>query len=310
MTATVLAIVLLACWASLGGGLASALVRRLREGASRELLLLAGLFVLALTVRLLCKTDGPGDLKLDQWEAALTFTGNPQYDHGLAPNVLYRLVFLVLPLGFATFVWGALLFGALATVMLAVAARAAGLSPIGALGAGLLLALHPLAIRYAGTANRQSMMLFLFAAALWALLRAVERGRKSDWLALFAAALLLVNTRLEALLWVGLLAGLAVVLAQRGSRRWLWAAVGLGAVAALRIVARLLVTEHYADWSQGVGAALSLHPFPALGDVVWANPDFSPWFLAVLAGLGLVVGATRQPRLVGWCAAALLAPPT
>ena len=120
------AVVCAVAWLVLPIGFALALSHRGERPTWREALPYAALFVAALVIRIVFRTEGLGDLKFDQYPAFDDADEYGQYPHGMAPIVLHYALLRVLPADVRLFVASAILFGALVPPLLAATARALG----------------------------------------------------------------------------------------------------------------------------------------------------------------------------------------
>jgi hypothetical protein len=192
------------------------------------------------------------------------------------------------------------LLGTASLPLVAAAARGAGASPWGAVGAALLLAVHPSHVEWSATAETNVAAAFATLVGLCAALTCLRRRRGIDVVLAASAFGLATAIRPESL--VATLAAAAVVATAGGPlrRRGSMAAAiaGAGAVAALASLSL---------WSMNAaisgGGFLSLANIAArLGelDVTSASPHLA---IAALAALGLPAVARRR----GTAAALLLA---
>ena len=300
-------VVFLLLWALFVTGLCVEGLRAFRAQPHRVRYGLLALFVAALLVRVVLKTNGPGDLKFDQWffPASQSIQGSI-YQYGNAPVVLYDLILRVLPFGFDVFLWGSLLLGSAVPALLVGVMRRAGASLTAAFGAGLFAALHPLMIRFSGVANRQMMLVFLVLSVLWGLLGFIQRPRLWALATFGLASVLLVHTRLEAVFLVGGLALLPLFLPGGVTRRRWVLSGALVAVAGLRTAQLLGGGAWGGDLVERVGQSFGLHAFLGPSYNVWLHPEYTPWLLPPLVVAGLVWGLRRLRGWTIWVTLALL----
>ena len=147
---------------------------------------------------------------------------------------------------------------------------------------------------------------FLVSALLWTLARFPAGRRSASWMVLLSSAVLLLCTRLEAFLWVGLLAPLTFFLWRRytGVRA---PGVVLALLAALDFVRKVLTVEGYGDWSSRIESPLAASVTQVFTPEfqMWLHPDWTPVLLPVLAGLGLALGLWKRRPLALYLFAAL-----
>ncbi|MBM4398310.1 MAG: hypothetical protein FJ087_21800, partial [Deltaproteobacteria bacterium] len=249
----------------------------------------------AFAVRAALATSGPGDLHMNLFA--------PSY--GLGSAGLLRVLGPVLGSDPLDLVWVGMTLGSLAPPLLALAMREVRPGWVG-LVAGAVLAFHPLMVRFGGEANRQSYVAFLGAAALLAL----SRPARAALVAYAIAAVLLLNTRPEAV--VALPAFWLWSFVARRERPWS-AALAAHAIVAAVAVARWLMPG--AGGAGLVGSYAGFFRFDTLpftrAACVWVDPDYTPAAARWLSVAGVAYGFLRAPRLAIWAivaAAVVLVP--
>ena len=274
------------------------------------LALVAGAFVLRLAVA----TWGPGDFVVRQFGAFEEHQPYSDLYHGNAPLALWRLVFLVLPATDTTIIAFGLLFATLAVPLVVLLTRELGADRLTAFGAGFLLALHPIAVRFAGDMSRVPHVLFLSALALWAL-AAYGRRRKSPLLVVFVlSAWLSARSRPEGAMVLGCAGLLLLVvhfdswrrLRDRFFRRELVAV----AACAVLIVGSLVIAGIY---EPAIGRHLKVYEDPLWNPFTakvtpWLDTDYTSIVAIELAVAGAVAAVLLPSRLGLWavlCLAAL-----
>jgi len=302
----------MALWVLLAGLLAATVGKFWQRPWMTDLLPLIALAAIAFSTRLFLATWGPGDLRqpddsfIGDWGVPATY--------GATTATLGRL-FAWLPIGRdRLLVIQSLLLGSLAVLPVWGAARKLTQSTWAAWLAAGSLATQPLLVRFSGEANRQGVLLFLGAIALWALVRGIgAKPLLHVTLGLVAIALLL-GTRPEAFLFVGFLGVLLLLLPvdEGGQPRWM--RLGPLFVMGLLVTLQLFRLSNAGELGQGVstlestvGGALSLHGFPYVPAVmVHLNMDFTPPLFIALYAIGSVVGLWQRRLWVIWGAVALV----
>ncbi len=290
----------------------------LRREKRRWVLLLIALFVVAASLRvwLAIWSAGNGQFRYQFIEVgrARPLDAACRPDLGAAPDALWGGVGLLLPtFSEEVVILGTLLMGSLAPVLLTLFADLVGFGRFGAMAAGALLALHPVAIRWSGTMVRPGIVLFLATLAMWSFARA--RPFKSvRALVVFAlAAWLCARTRPEAGL-VFALVGVAFLAFRLDTERWhrdAWNRLE----AAFLFVAGALSVAHLVWMSQynpAVGSILSgiwdkswLAAFtPARA--IWVDRGYTSLGAIALFGVGVAAGLVWARRAVLWAIACLV----
>jgi hypothetical protein len=302
-------------WVVLTAALMWAAVRGARRAASpdgaktrRFLIGLMLLFGLSLTLRVICRVGGPGDLRMNLQDV---FTGVPDFHYGWAPYALLKLLFLVFPTADTTIVVINLLLGSLAPVLLVLFVREHRDGELFPFLAGGLLAAQPLLVRFSGDMNRQTIVLTLALYSLWQLARYCRHGRSVDLVLQTIAALLCVQSRPEALLFIGvivaylLLSPLKQALPESPGvlrRRSLAAVLAQVPLVISALGSMLLIARRPDDrWVLGSELIDTLY-IPSASNTVFLDPDFTPFVVIALAATGLLFGLIRRSRLVIWAA--------
>ena len=292
----------------LGGGAVESL-RSLVRGKRSWVLALLVVFAGALLLRVLLATWGPGD---DQYRHGVFFRHltsggfRPMMDFhlGTAPEVLWECLFAVIPVTADAIVVVSLLFGSLATVLLALFLKEAGATRTAALGGAVVLATYPLAVRFSGDMARTSHVIFLAAFALWSLARHRHSGRMRDLVFFVAGTVLCCRTRPEAGMIVAL-AGLFVAcvhLSRRSLReRWFHAeiaalfftgVVGVGALA--------IASQHEASIGRELSVIQQLGGFGSFRFLTWIDRDYTSPVAMILPFFGIVAAVWLRDRTALW----------
>jgi hypothetical protein len=262
-----------------------------REGRLRLPLALGALFIAGLGLRWSLATFGPGDLWVNQaaaFTAVYRGLGLPPY--GGAPVALIRLAFAVFGESYSLLIWVGLITGAAAPVVLVLALRRLGRGEVEAWVGGALLALHPLAVRFAGEGNRGAQVVFLFCLCLFAFASWLARERRG-WLALgVAAALLMCHSRPEAIMGLVPLATLGLWKAPTWRHRGELVVAGLLVVGF--VVAQALHPSTVLQTSAGNLPYQYMRLFPPFSPetAFWVDPVYVGFGLLVLTGFGAVLG--------------------
>ncbi len=271
---------------------------------------LLALFAGAGLLRVLLATWGPGDFFVKQagnfWPVyGLSFRGS-------APATLFHLLFTVLPESDYTVVGVSLFLGALAPVFLVLFVRQIGMSRFAAFLSGVLLALHPVAVRYSGDQSRQMLALSLALLSLWSIARFRERVRWRQLVLAVCAAWLCFRSRPEAGVVLGYSWGL-VVLVLPGSwsdvrERWFRRAAGALVFLSV-VIGALIVWSSMNDGavSESLSFAVDVEFSSLSPDVaVWLAAYYNPWSFVLLLGFGALAGFVRRPRWALWAVGCLL----
>lgn len=306
-------------WLLLAALLAVQAARAIRAGGRAARRVTAGLAALSLAafaLRLAFATWGPGDLWMNLSEAFLEPGTDARY--GSAPNALLRLLFLVLPRTHGTVVGVSLVLGALAPAAAVLVSRALGGGPRVAAFGGLLVALQPVLVRYAGAAGRQPHVLVLALVAFGAVARLLDRAEQrpgagsAPAVVAALAAVLCLGSRPEAPLALapaGLLALFAAFRRPRALARPAAVVVLLAAAVAVDLAVRALtgVDDGRAAPVAARLVGVSFETFAAaLRMTVVFHPDYASPVVSFLAVVGLGVAIARRDRLAGWAALSLL----
>jgi hypothetical protein len=297
-------------------GLASLLILRLVTVVPRptvvDSLPFLGLAAATFGLRLAFATWGPGDLRQPDDSFIGSWAVPPTY--GATVASLGRL-FAWLPVGRdRLLVLQSLLLSSCAVLPLWGAAKKLSNSRITAWLAAGTIATQPLLVRFSGEANRQGVVLFLGATALWALLRSSgPYSRLHAALGLVSVALLL-GTRPEAFLYIGFLAllYLLVPIAEHGPSRWrrlgpILLMVAMVALQLLRLSAADELGQGVQTLEATAGGALNHGGFPYVPAVmVHLNMGFTPLLYIGLYALGWTIGFWRQRAWVIWSGIALV----
>jgi hypothetical protein len=247
-----------------------------RRNVRWELALIGGM---ALALRLLLATWGPGDLQLNLHADMARVYGAAPYAVVWALEALFQpddLVTVLVP--------ASAVLGTLVVVILALFLREAGASRAVAATAAFLLALHPLAVRWSGDCERQMYVLVSQAIAFLAVAAALRRDRWWPLAGFAFAGLLATYSRPEGLaVWAG--AGF-VALVLPWSRKTL-AVLGI-AVAGIGLGLLRFVEDFLVQVDSAMGELDFLPP-------VILDPGYTPVALMALFVLGVVV-AFRAPR--------------
>lgn len=295
-----------ACWVVLLVVLLAAAVRRIRNREWDLLWIDLVLVLSALAVRLLVATWGPGALSPN---LTSLMTAREQDSHGVGPYPLAALLLALFDGGDRPFVVMNLVAGSLAPALLHAFLRCTGSGGrrLGILAA-LVLVFLPLPIRFAGEANRQTLILFLSLVSLWGVAR-IRRG--AVWTSLGAATvgtLLTFMTRPEGVLLFVPLGLLALV---RFGREGTTLSLGAVGVSLVGFVFYFLALPHEFGNTSGLHltqTALGWFHFKSLISPVfqsWLNPGFTPFAFILLMFLGALV-AVRDRRFIGLWALAFL----
>lgn len=270
---------------------ARALRRTVRERRWRLPLALAALFAAGLALRWTLATFGPGDLGVNQ-AAAFTWvyrgTGMPPY--GAAPIALIRIVFAFFGESYSLLIWVSLITGSAAPMVLVLALRRLGRAEAEAWIAGALLAIHPLAVRFAGEGNRGAQVILLFCLALFALAHWLASERRG-WL-VFAGALtlLLCHSRPEAVMGLLPLATIGLWKAPGWRARAELALMGALVLAAIGLHALQSTTVLQSSAENLPYQYMSLFPPFSAETAFWLDPLYSGYVLVLLTAWGATFG--------------------
>ncbi len=251
-----------------------------RRQATPELLLL---FAGGWGLRLALATWGPGDLQMNLLDPMARV-------YGLAGPALARpLVDLFEPRDPVPLVVGIASFlGAVVPVVLVLALREAGFARRVALIGGVLLALHPVAVRFSGDCERQMYVLFAQVAAFLSVAAAHTRGRWWPLVGFVLGGVLALNSRPEGgLVWA---AGGILALLFPWSRRTLGTLVIAGIGVAWTA---WHMTQAFPFQVQGLAT-----PMREWRGFILIDTDFTPLMAMLLFVAGAWMAVQRRHRML------------
>ena len=311
-------------WLVVAAAAADSLLRGLRNGERKQNLRLFTLFGGSLLLRLGMATWGPGN---DQFRYQNVFAGSgfarswqPTFcdEHlGSAPLALWHWVMQILPATDTTIISFVLFFGALAPLLLTLVLLGLRATPLAAYGAGLLLAIHPVAVRFSGDMSRTPVALALGLLALYFLTLHRRQGRILPLLGFAAAVWLSARSRPEGGM-VLLVAGILVLVLHTESWRSLrsaafWREAAALLLAAVLAVGNLIVASHMQPAiAKNVGEIFQ-HLNPSLFTprlALWLDPGYTSLATIALAAVGVSVAfrasLARHRRIAAWALASLV----
>lgn len=294
-------------------------IGRLRKPERRTLLLVA-VTTLGLALRLAFSREGPGDL-FDNLEAAYRVAVDP-HSPGLGAMTLYGpageslllLLFHALPVSHET-VFTLDLIASTATIpAIYTFSRRLRSSPDEALVAALLLAVAPLALRFAATDNRYAMLVLLLLVGWTLLLAFLEEGRLLDLLAATIALSLASQLRPEVVYLPVATAGLVLAWSlSRDKPSQKRPTTYLPLLVALAIHAALLALPYAATFAELAGnddwagrLTTASRPLFSPNHNAFLSPAYTPFVWPFLALVGLLARADRQRWLTLWLIGAAL----
>jgi hypothetical protein len=282
----------------------------LRHGSLSHSIFLAFLFSAALGLRWSMATWGPGEIVWNQggFFVPPEFCGGV---HGSSPGGLIQLVSRFVGRDFETSIATQLVLGSLAPVLLVLLAKTIGLSPIAAAASGILIAAHPLMVRFSGEGNRQSYMLLLAIAALLPLAQYHRYGLRR-YLTLYAiAATLCFHTRPEGILLLPIASMMTMASlydqragGKKSGRRFREAVTAHAIVGAIWIpYFFVLIRSFWSSYVPGI-TRVGFNDFLSKQQI-WLNPEYTATATIALLVIGSVIGLLRRERMVLWAMAAL-----
>ncbi len=266
------------------------LVIRLPPGAPRP-------WMLALLVggsgalRLFLASPGPGNYDIHLFTA-----------YGQAPAALLSAWIPLTGLTFEDVIFTSWVLGSLAPAAFALFVSEAGGTRRASLGAGVLLSIQPLLVRYSADCERQGFVILLGATALWGLALHLRTRRVAPLLLHLAASFLCLESRPEALCLVGMSTLLI----------WPGRPFRAAAIPALLVQVGLAMMTVWGMSEANPGsnppgiASLITVALSGQRSCLFFDPDFTPVSVQLLCLAGCVMAVRQRWRLVSWGAASLL----
>jgi hypothetical protein len=276
---------------------------------------LLGLTLVALTLRSVWETEGPGDLWLNLLPV-FKGDGLDARGYGSAPIALIDLLFLAFADDFSTVIHLNLVLGTLAVPLMAWFIHAKAVATTGRHAeapmvyvAAAIVAVQPVLIRHSGEGNRQPLVLALALVAMAALFETVRTFRWERFVLSLLAAYLCLASRPEGALVVPVLGLLVLFFAD-------WRKVAKNPLRDPAFGCLLgLMALVAAWWLHQSLSSVQLAPSAYLefdlnvlrpGNVLWLDPAFVPKPVTVLCLLGLGAGIITRHRGMTWVALSLL----
>lgn len=298
------------------------LVSELRSARTKTLLVLGSTLLVSGVLRLAMATWGPGDDQMrfaGVLEPEFLMGGNLHADFllGNAPTALYWLLSRVL--GYSEFdspmdllvIAGNMVLGSLVVPFSVLLLRELKASVTVSCGAGAMLAIQPVLIRFSGDMTRVSLVVFLAVVGLWFLARYPRTGRAIDLVSFALAAWLCARSRPEAGLVIAV-AGLMVALVQASKFKSLWdrplfsSSFAVLVAGALSLAHLLFAMSQEPSMGEKLGGLMERKTDFGAFSVFWADADYTSPVVMLFAAFGVLGALFYRNRIGIWAALSLL----